>query len=75
MPRQLAWLKRLDRAIDISCLDIAGKVFVLHLPGEPLIKFQLTAQKMRHSDTVLVAGYGDAPRLFAHGKSISRRRL
>jgi hypothetical protein len=56
---QLAWLKRLDRPIDITCLDFAGKIFVLHLPGEPFIEFQLATQKMRPNETVLVAGYGD----------------
>jgi hypothetical protein len=56
---QLAWLKRLDRPIDVTCLDFGGKVFVLHLPGEPFIEFQLLAQKMRPNETVLVAGYGD----------------
>jgi hypothetical protein len=56
---QLAWLKRLDRPIDITCLDFGGKIFVLHLPGEPFIEFQLAAQKLRREQTVLVAGYGD----------------
>ena len=56
---QLAWLKRLDRPIEIGCLDFDGRVFVLHLPGEPFIEFQLAAQKMRADATVLVAGYGD----------------
>ena len=56
---QLAWLKRQDRPIDIGCLDIGGNVFVLHLPGEPFIEYQLAAQKMRPDKTVLVAGYGD----------------
>jgi len=56
---QLAWLKRIERPIDVCCLDFAGKVFVLHLPGEPFIEFQLAAQKMRPDDTVLLAGYGD----------------
>ena len=56
---QLAWLKRQDRPIEIGCLDFGGKVFVLHLPGEPFIEYQLAAQKMRPEQTVLVAGYGD----------------
>jgi hypothetical protein len=54
---QLAWLKRIERAIDLTCLDL-GKVIVLHLPGEPFIEYQLGAQKMR-KDVVCVAGYGD----------------
>jgi len=56
---QLAWLKRQDRPIEIGCLDFGGKVFVLHLPGEPFIEYQLAAQKLRPEQTVLVAGYGD----------------
>jgi hypothetical protein len=56
---QLAWLKRLDRPIDITCLDFGGKVFVLHLPGEPFIEYQLAGQKMRPNESVLIAGYGD----------------
>jgi hypothetical protein len=56
---QLAWLKRIDRPIEITCLDFGGKVFLLHLPGEPFIEYQLAAQKMRPKEIVLVAGYGD----------------
>jgi len=56
---QLAWLKRLDRPIDITCLDFGGKVFVVNLPGEPFIEFQRAAQKMRPKDAVFVASYGD----------------
>jgi hypothetical protein len=55
---QLAWLKRQDRAIDLTCLDF-GPVQVLHLPGEPFIEYQLHAQKLRPDNTVCVAGYGD----------------
>jgi hypothetical protein len=56
---QIAWLKRQDRPIDIGCLDFGGKVFVLHLPGEAFIEYQLAAQKMRPVETVFVASYGD----------------
>src|SRR5262249_5776585 len=31
---QLSWLKRIDRPIDVTCLDF-GKAMVVHLPGEP----------------------------------------
>jgi hypothetical protein len=55
---QLAWLKRIDRAIDIVCLDL-GKALVLHLPGEPFVEYQLHAQKLRPDAFVCVAGYGD----------------
>jgi hypothetical protein len=55
---QLAWLKRLDRPIPLTCLDF-GKVLVLHLPGEPFIEYQLEAQRLRPDAFVCVAGYGD----------------
>jgi hypothetical protein len=56
---QLAWLKRQDRPIEIGCLDFGGNVFVLHLPGEAFIEYQLSAQKMRADKAVFVASYGD----------------
>ncbi len=55
---QLAWLKRLDRPIELTCLDL-GKALVLNLPGEPFIEYQLKAQQMRKDAFVCVAGYGD----------------
>ena len=35
------------------------KVHILHLPGEPMLDFQLFAQQARPCDFVAVAGYGD----------------
>jgi hypothetical protein len=55
---QLAWLQRLDRPIEVSCLDL-GQVLVLHLPGEPFIEYQLKAQTLCKDRAVCVAGYGD----------------
>jgi hypothetical protein len=55
---QLAWLKRIDRPIEITCLDL-GKALILHLPGEPFIEYQLKAQELRPDAFVCVAGYGD----------------
>jgi hypothetical protein len=55
---QLAWLDRLKRPIDVSCLDL-GPAQVLHLPGEPFIEYQLYAQRQRPDSFVCVAGYGD----------------
>jgi hypothetical protein len=55
---QLAWLKRIDRPIELTCLDF-GKALVLHLPGEPFIEYQLKAQDLRSDRFVCVAGYGD----------------
>ncbi|HTU91322.1 MAG TPA: hypothetical protein VMF69_14675 [Gemmataceae bacterium] len=55
---QLAWLKRLERPIELTCLDL-GKAMVLHLPGEPFVEYQLKAQELRKDAFVFVAGYGD----------------
>lgn len=55
---QLAWLKRIDRPIDVACLDV-GKAQLVHLPGEPFIEYQLKAQEIGKNSFVCVAGYGD----------------
>jgi hypothetical protein len=55
---QLAWLKRIDQPIELTCLDL-GKALVLHLPGEPFIEYQLKAHELRKDAFVCVAGYGD----------------
>jgi hypothetical protein len=55
---QIAWLKRIDRPIELSYLNF-GKAQVLHLPGEPFVEYQLKAQDLRKDDFVCVAGYGD----------------
>jgi hypothetical protein len=55
---QLSWLKRMDRAIDVTCLDF-GHAVVVHLPGEPFVEYQLYAQVQRKDAFVCVAGYGD----------------
>jgi hypothetical protein len=55
---QMAWRQRLDRPIELTCLDL-GTVLVLHLPGEPFIEYQLKAQQLRGDAIVCTAGYGD----------------
>jgi hypothetical protein len=35
-----------------------GDVCILHLPGEPMIEFQLYAQRQKPDTFVAVAGYG-----------------
>ena len=55
---RLAFIERLDRPILVSSLQI-GKVHILHLPGEPMLDFQLFAQQAKPGDFVAVAGYGD----------------
>jgi hypothetical protein len=55
---QLAWLDRIERPIDVTCMEF-DHVSILHLPGEPFIEYQLHAQEMRPDRFVCVAGYGD----------------
>jgi hypothetical protein len=58
--RQLAWSRRCKAGhrIGLSCLRL-GSVFVLHMPGELFVEYQLAAQKMRPDATVCMAAYGD----------------
>lgn len=57
---QLIWLRRCQAGekIDLSCLKV-GPAYVLHMPGELFIEYQLAAQKLRPNDYVLMAAYGD----------------
>jgi hypothetical protein len=55
---QLAWRKRIDRPIELSCLDL-GRAVIVHLPGEAFIEYQLKAQAMRADTVVCAASYGD----------------
>ena len=54
----LSWRMRTERPIELSALNL-GNVHILHLPGEPMITYQLFAQRLRRDQTVAVAGYGD----------------
>jgi hypothetical protein len=58
--RNLAWAKRCDAGdkIDLSCLHI-GPAYILHMPGELFVEYQLAAEKMRPKSPVLMAAYGD----------------
>jgi len=58
--KHLAWLRRVQSGhkINISALKL-GSVWLLNLPGETFIEFQLAAQKMRGDDQVCTAGYGE----------------
>ena len=53
-----AFHQRSGRPIELSSLAI-GNVHIVHLPGEPLIDFQLFAQGLKPAHFVAVAGYGD----------------
>lgn len=57
---KVAWLERLEkgRQINVSCLSI-GDARIVHLPGEPFVKFQLETKAVNPDLFVVVAGYGD----------------
>jgi hypothetical protein len=57
---KLAFLLRAQHGdpIELSCLKL-GNVYVLHMPGELFVEYQLAAQQMRPGDTVCMAAYGD----------------
>jgi hypothetical protein len=58
--RTLVWARRCaaGNKLDITCMRI-GPVYVLHMPGELFVEYQLAAQKMRPDNPVLMAAYGD----------------
>jgi hypothetical protein len=58
--RNLAWAQRCSKGtkIDLACLKI-GPAYVVHMPGELFVEYQLAAQKLRPDDAVMMAAYGD----------------
>jgi hypothetical protein len=58
--RNLVWARRCEAGdkIDVTCLRI-GPAYVLNMPGELFVEYQLAAQKMRPDSPVLMAAYGD----------------
>jgi len=44
--------------IDLSCLQL-GTAYILHMPGELFVEYQLAAQAMKPESTVCMAAYGD----------------
>ena len=56
--RRVAYAERSDQPIDLTCL-VMGPASILHLPGEPMIEFQLYAQKLLPNALVAVAENGD----------------
>jgi hypothetical protein len=56
----LTWLRRVKagRTIQLSCLRL-GSAYVLHMPGELFVEYQLAAQSMKTGATVCMAAYGD----------------
>lgn len=57
---KLAFLLRAheEQAIDLACLKL-NDVYLLHMPGELFVEYQLAAQKMKPGATVCMAAYGD----------------
>ncbi|HZZ78187.1 MAG TPA: hypothetical protein VFE62_06695 [Gemmataceae bacterium] len=58
--RAYVWARRCEakEKIDMQCLQL-GSAYVLHMPGELFIEYQLAAQKMRPNSSVMMAAYGD----------------
>ena len=58
--RALAWARQCESGakIELSCLKI-GSVYVVNMPGELFVEYQLAAQKMQPDATVMMAAYGD----------------
>lgn len=57
---KLAFVLRREQGIpiELSCLKL-GDVYVVHMPGELFVEYQLAAQQMRPNDSVCMAAYGD----------------
>lgn len=57
---ELAYLRRVKsgRGIDLACLRIKD-AYILHMPGELFVEYQLWAQEMRPNDFVCMAAYGE----------------
>jgi hypothetical protein len=58
---QIAFLNRSKKAgypVDLTCLKL-GSVYLVHMPGELFVEYQLAAQALRADDTVCMAAYGD----------------
>jgi hypothetical protein len=57
---QLAFATRMaaGNTIPIGCLRI-GNNYVVHMPGELFVEYQIAARELRPKDNVLMAAYGD----------------
>jgi hypothetical protein len=54
----LAYRLRSNRPIELNALHM-GNLHIAHLPGEPMIEYQLFAKELRAGEFVAVSGYGD----------------
>jgi len=57
---ELAWLRRIKagRQLEISCLRL-GPAYVLNMPGELFVEYQLAAERIQPDSMVCMAAYGD----------------
>jgi len=57
---KLSFVLRMQKGnpIELSCLKL-GRVYLVHMPGELFVEYQLAAQQLRPRDTVCMAAYGD----------------
>jgi hypothetical protein len=58
--RNLVWLRRcrMSDPVELTCLQL-GPAWVLHMPGELFVEYQLAAETMRPGAVVCMAAYGD----------------
>ena len=58
--RELVWAHRAKsaRTISLSCLRL-GSAYIVHMPGELFVEYQLAAARMKPDATVCMAAYGD----------------
>lgn len=58
--RDLAYARRMlaGHNIELSCLKVKD-AYLVHMPGELFVEYELAAQDMRPSDFVAMAAYGD----------------
>ena len=58
--KHLAWLNRTEQghSVTVSALNLKN-IWLLHLPGELFVEYQLAAQRLRSDDFVCTAAYGE----------------
>lgn len=56
----LVWLQRCSAGykVDITCLKV-NEIYILHMPGELFVEYQLWAQQFKQNSAVCLAAYGD----------------
>jgi hypothetical protein len=57
---RLAWMQRSKEGVQVSISSLRiGKLWILNLPGELFVEYQLAAQKMKPGEEVCTATYED----------------